>query len=110
MADIMLDLARLQETQTGLSAAITEFENAAKTNDGLEESIGRPDDRTALRDKASDFEGSWNDKRGKLQENLTNILEQLTSIVDGWTEWDCQTASDLEGAQPTSTTNMQVPV
>ena len=104
MPDIMLDLERLRETKAGLEATIGEFKEAASINDGLEQSIGKPDDRSALRDKASDFESAWNGKRGKLEENLTNILEQLTSIVDGWDEWDRQTACDLEGAQASGTT------
>ena len=108
MADIMLDLARLRETQAGISASIDEFKNAARNNDGLESSVGKPDDRSELRDKVSDFEGSWNDKRGKLEENLANILEQLTSIIDGWDEWDRQTASDLDGATSTGTVNAEV--
>jgi len=107
MADIMLDLERLRATREGLSAAVSEFENAAATNDGLEESIGRPDDRSDLKDKASDFESSWDNKRGKLKDNLASILDQLTSIIDGWDEWDRQTASDLEGAEATSTTNVR---
>jgi len=106
MADIMLDLARLRETKAGLTATVAEFQDAAAINNGLESSVGRPDDRTALREKASDFESAWNGKRGKLEENLANILEQLTSIIDGWDEWDRQTACDLEGAQATGTTTI----
>ncbi|WP_127473387.1 flagellar protein FlgN [Microbacterium sulfonylureivorans] len=108
MVDIMLDLARLRETKDGLAATVAEFESAAKTNDGLEQSIGKPDDRSELRDKASDFESAWNDKRDKLKENLENILEQLSGIVDGWEEWDRDTACSLDGAEATGTVNAQV--
>lgn len=104
MADIMLDLERLQTAREGLAAAIKEFEDASKINDGLEDAIARPDDRGALRDKASDFESAWNGKRGKLSENLQNIHDQLSSIVDGWEEWDSQTAADIEASRETSTT------
>ena len=107
MADIMLDLERLQTAREGLAAAIAEFEEASKINTGLEKDIGRPDDRTALRDKASDFESKWDGKRGKLSENLSNIHEQLSSIVDGWQEWDAETAADIEAARDTSTTNVR---
>lgn len=98
MTDIMLDLERLREARTGLRASIEAFSEAASFTDGIERAIGRPDDRGSLRDKAHDFEGKWNDKRDALAENLQNIEEQLSSIVDGWTEWDSQTAADLEGA------------
>lgn len=102
MPDIMLDLERLRATNEGLKASITEFENAANTTDGLEQAIGRPDDRTGLRDKAHDFEGDWNDRRATLAENLTKIQEQLEAIVNGWTDWDVETASQLS-PEPTTT-------
>lgn len=98
MTDIMLDLDRLTEAQAGLRASIEAFSEAASFTDDIEQAIGRPDDRGALRDKAHDFEGKWNDKRDALAENLQNIEEQLTSIIDGWDEWDAQTAADLQGA------------
>lgn len=98
MTDIMLDLERLREARVGLRASIEAFDEAASSTDDIERAIGRPDDRGALRDKAHDFEGAWNDKRDALAENLQNIEEQLTSIIDGWAEWDAQTAADLQGA------------
>lgn len=107
MVDVMLDLERLQTTRQGLSAALAEFKEAAKINDGLERAIARPDDRSALRDKASDFESAWDGKRDKLEENLQNIYDQLSSIVDGWEEWDSQTAADIEASRDTSTTNVR---
>jgi hypothetical protein len=107
MVDVMLDLERLKTTKQGLTSAIAEFEDAGKINDDLERAIGRPDDRGGLRDKASDFESAWNGKRGTLTENLQNILDQLTNIVDGWETWDADTAADLEGASTTSTTNLR---
>lgn len=106
MTDVMLDLARLRETKAGLVASINEFEDAASINNGLEEAVGRPDDRTSLRNKVGDFESAWNGKRGKLQENLENIKEQLTSIIDGWDEWDTSNAQQLEGSTTTSTTHV----
>lgn len=100
--DIMLDLERLRAAKEGLSASIDEFETAAQTNDALEDAVGRPDDRTRLRDVAHDFESAWNDKREALKDNLKNIEERLTSIIDNWTDWDAQTAADLDGAGTTT--------
>lgn len=94
MPDIMLDLGRLRATGEGLRASIREFENATNTADGLEQAIGRPDDRTRLRDRAHDFEGDWNDRRAVLTQNLVKVQEQLEAIVDGWTAWDVETASE----------------
>jgi hypothetical protein len=93
--DIMLDLGRLRATGEGLRASIREFENATNTADGLEQAVGRPDDRTRLRDRAHAFEGDWNDRRAILIENLAKVQEQLEAIVDGWTDWDVDTASEL---------------
>jgi len=98
----MLDLERLTTAQEGLRASIEAFTEASSFTDQLEQAIGRPDDRGALRDKTHDFEGAWNDKRDALAENLQNIADQLTSIIDGWTEWDCETAADLNGAVSTT--------
>lgn len=108
MVDIMLDLERLRQTRDGLTATVSEFDSAAKTSDGLEDAIGRPDDRGELREKASDFESAWNDKRGRLGENLESILERLTGIVDGWDEWDRDTASSLDGAEASGTVRAEV--
>jgi hypothetical protein len=93
--DIMLDLGRLRATGEGLRASIREFENATNTADGLEQAVGRPDDRTRLRDRAHDFEGDWNDRRAILTENLAKVQEQLEAIVDGWSDWDVETASQM---------------
>ncbi len=101
--DIMLDLEQLKEARAGLTASISEFTAAADTNDDLEGAIGRPDDRSALLDRVIDFEVGWRDKRGKLTENLTNIKDQLVSIIDGWDEWDASTAQELESATTTET-------
>lgn len=103
MPDIMLDLQRLRAANDGLRASITEFENAAKTTDGLERAIGTPDDRTRLRDRAHDFEGDWNDRRATLTENLAKIQGQLQAIVDGWTDWDIETSTQL-AAEPANAT------
>lgn len=94
--DIMLDLERMRELHRGLTVSIGEFENAGDTNDQLESAIGNPDGRDALRDKAHDFEGKWNDKRGKLLENLQGIDESLRGIIDTWTTWDTDTAAYFE--------------
>ncbi len=67
--DIMLDLAQLKDAKRGLEAAIGEFDQAANTNDDLEDAIKRPDGRGDLLNQVIDFEVAWRDKRGKLQEN-----------------------------------------
>ncbi len=105
--DIMLDLEQLREARSGLAASVSEFEAASDTNDDLEAAVGRPDGRSALVDQVIDFEVAWRDKRGKLRENLTNIKDQLTSIIDGWDEWDTGTAAELEGS--TTTENISTP-
>jgi len=99
--DIMLDLEQLKEAKAGLVSSIAEFEAAADANDDLESAIGRPDGRSSLLNQVIDFESGWRDKRGTLKENLTNIKEQLTSIIEGWEEWDTTTSSELEGSATT---------
>lgn len=101
--DIMLDLVRMRQLHDGLMIVINEFEAAGRTNDSLEDAIDLPDDRSSLRDKAHDFEAAWNDKRGKLEENLDGIQESLRGIVDAWSDWDAETAADIESqSEPTT--------
>lgn len=100
--DIMLDLEQLKAAQSGLVSSISEFEAASDTNDDLEGAVGRPDGRGDLLNQVIDFEVAWRDKRGTLKENLENIKKQLTSIIDGWDEWDTTTARDLEGSTTTT--------
>lgn len=96
--DIMLDLEQLRTAKTGLTASIEAFESASATNDALESAVGKPDGRSELRNKVSDFESDWKSNRSKLQKNLDEILTQLTGIIDGWEEWDAETASGMESA------------
>lgn len=98
----MFDRDRLIEAKAGLTAAIAEFKEASNINDGLEDDIGRPDDRSELRDKASDFESAWDGKRDKLRENLEKILERLTAIIDNWDEWDTTTAASFDNTETTT--------
>ena len=104
--DIMLDLDRLRLTKTGLTSSVDAFESAAQTNDALESAVGKPDGRSELRQKVSDFEDDWKSNRGKLQKNLDEILKQLTGIIDGWEQWDSETANGFEN--PTSTADVSV--
>ncbi|UJP09177.1 hypothetical protein L2X99_12060 [Microbacterium sp. KUDC0406] len=104
--DVMLDLERLRTAKSGLQASVDAFEAAAATNDTLESAIGRPDGRSGLRSKVSDFEDDWKSNRGKLQKNLDEILKQLTGIIDGWNQWDTDTANGME--TPTSTADVSV--
>ncbi|MBT2500712.1 hypothetical protein J7E25_16575 [Agromyces sp. ISL-38] len=102
--DVMLDRERLRTAKAGLKASIDEFSDAADINDDLEDAIGRPDERGELRDKVGDFESAWDGKREKLTENLQNILDQLTSIIDGWDKWDTETAAQLEDSSASTNT------
>jgi len=96
--DIMLDLERLKETRDSLTTVLAEFADSASINNTLESAVSTPDDRTLLRTKVGSFESAWSRKRSALEDNLKNIQEQLNHIVDGWQEWDSQTAQDLSDA------------
>lgn len=99
----MLDLTRMRELHRGLTVTIGEFEHAGDTNNQLEEAIGNPDGRDELRDKASDFEKKWNDKRGKLLDNLKGVDDSLRQLIEIWTTWDEDTAAYYEeNGKPTT--------
>ncbi len=92
MTDVMLDLAKLTETRDGLAASIQAFRTASDFASGLKDAVDRPDDRSVLRDKVDAFESDWNDRRDDLLEAIEGIHEHIVGIIDGWTQWDVDTA------------------
>jgi hypothetical protein len=95
---IWLNMQDLDDVAAGLTTTIDEFKNASSNNDRAEDAVGRPDDRSELRDKLNDFEDAWNDKREALTENLEGLLEQLNAVITGWRDFDKGVRDSLEEA------------
>lgn len=109
---IWLNMQDLDDVSAGLTATIEEFKNASSNNDRAEEAVGKPDDRSELFNKLSDFESDWNDKREALTENLEGLLEQLNNVITGWRDFDKGVRDSLEEAgednKPTPASNIPV--
>lgn len=95
MADVYISLDELTEVATQLDAIITEFENAVSNSEALESAIGDPFGRSALRDKARDFEERWDNKRDELREGLQGVRDHVQGVIDGVEKWDAETAIAL---------------
>lgn len=82
-----------------LEEILEEFEQAGTRADELQDAIGRPFDRSELRDLAGDFEGRWDLERDQLKEGLTEIRDHLDGVIQGVEEWDTETALSLESEE-----------
>jgi len=94
----------LKEALEGLDSALKTFEAAAAINNDLEQAVGNPDGRTALRSKVGDFESAWVRKRGTLTENMQEVKTRLSDIIAGWDQWDTETAAEFENASTSTQT------
>ncbi|AYG03075.1 hypothetical protein [Gryllotalpicola protaetiae] len=90
--DLQLDLQRLRALYDELSAVAREFEGADKLSDSLADATGHDD----LGGKVRDFAHSWNDKREKMNGNVTALRDQVKAISDGFTQVDAGLARALQ--------------
>lgn len=96
MADVSIKIAELDTVATSLSKIVEEFEQASSRADKLEDAIGDPFGRNDLREAAEDFEDRWNNKRDELKDALQDIQEHVKGVVDGFQNWDSETALAFE--------------
>lgn len=96
MADVSIKIAELDTVATSLSKIVEEFEQASSRADKLEDAIGDPFGRNELREAAEDFEDRWNNKRDELKDALQDIQEHVKGVVDGFQNWDSETALAFE--------------
>ncbi|MEU4452141.1 flagellar protein FlgN [Nocardioides sp. NPDC023903] len=96
MADVKIKIETLSRIATQLDSIVSEFENATSQSEALEADIGNPYGRGDLRDKAQDFEERWDDKRDDLKESLKELQEHVKGVVDGFENWDSETALQFQ--------------
>lgn len=96
--DINIPLDKLESLGKSLQSIVEEFEQAKARGNELESDIGSPHGESALRSEVGRFEGAWDDKRKKLNEELGKILERVIGVGSGWSDFDIQTAKELETA------------
>lgn len=98
MADVRIKIDTLARIASQLDAIVSEFENATSQSEELEADIGNPYGRGDLRDKAQDFEERWDDKRDELKESLKELQEHVKGVVDGFENWDSETALQFQSS------------
>lgn len=97
MADeVWIAYTELQSVNDQLIAILGELDGVNSKQDALEAAIGRPYDKSRLRNKAHDFEGRWDDKRNKLIEGLGGVQAHVQGVIDGCKAWDEETAASME--------------
>ncbi len=94
--DVLLDRERLRDALETLKSAATAFEDAAEINDDLESAISNPHGKDKLRDRVGWFEANWSGNRKELMEKVDGVREGLTSIVDGWDQWEADATAQCE--------------
>ena len=96
VSDVYVKISELETVVSQLGSIIYEFDNATDRSEALEAAIGDPFHRGDLREKAEDFEERWDDKRGDLKESLEKVKEHVQGVIDGFTDWDSETALQFE--------------
>ena len=100
MTDVYLNTQELDEVVANLDVSIAEFDEATSVSSGMQDAVGRPDDRGSLRGRLADFENDWNNTRDDLKEQLEQIRQHLQDIIDGWREWDAEAAAAMQSDAP----------
>lgn len=99
MADVLIPFDRMEELSNALGLIITEFEEASSRTGELENAIRTPlPGWTALKDRASDFESKWDDKRETLRGKLEEMKKRVDENRQAWADLDAELAKMQEGA------------
>lgn len=99
MADVLIKWAELQELQQQLQSIMEELDNAVDRSSQLETAIGAPYGRSALRERASDFESQWSLKRKDLARDVGKIRDHVDAVVEEFGKFDAEAAAQFENSQ-----------
>ena len=98
MNDVLVKFGDLTTLSDALKKIVEEFDSAEKRADVLEGAIGDPYGRNDLREAVEDFEDRWDDKRDELRDSIQKVQEHVESVIQGFTDWDVETAASMEPA------------
>lgn len=93
---VWINFSRLQRTSERLRNIVGELEDAGDLAEELASAVGRPYGKNALANKVGDFESRWDDRRRDLIRDVTKIQEHVQGVLDGFSEWDAETASQMD--------------
>lgn len=95
MTDVLITYDRLAELDAKLRSITTELREASARADVLEAAIGDPFRRNDLREAVEDFEDRWDNRRRDLAEDVAGVREHVHGVLEGFREWDAETATSL---------------
>ena len=95
---VLIKYAELKAVGDNLKKIIEELKEASNRADVLEDAIGDPYGKNNLREAAEEFEDGWDDRRGKLLEDIEKVEQHVAGVLEGFEEWDTDTASEMEPA------------
>lgn len=93
---VLIKYTELKAVGDNLKKIIEELKEASNRADVLEEAIGDPYGKNKLREAAEEFEDGWDDRRGKLLEDIEKVEQHVAAVLEGFEEWDTDTASEME--------------
>ena len=96
MSDVVISFSLLNELNGSLKQIIVEFNEAGDRSDDLEDAVQKPCGRGDLRDKVSDFESGWNDRRKQLQADIEKVQQHVDAVGKEWEAWDLDASKSLE--------------
>jgi hypothetical protein len=95
---VLIKYTELKAVGDNLKKIIEELKEASNRADVLEDAIGDPYGKNKLREAAEEFEDGWDDRRGKLLEDIEKVEQHVAGVLEGFEEWDTDTASEMESA------------
>lgn len=95
---VLIKYDELDRVNERLKKIIEELEDASGRSDDLEGWIDTPYGKNKLRDRASEFESGWDDRRNKLLEDIQKVQQHVDGVLKGFEEWDTDTASEMDSA------------
>ncbi|GAA2171286.1 hypothetical protein GCM10009846_04590 [Agrococcus versicolor] len=94
--DVLIHFSDLDALNEKLKEITSELENAGSRADQLEDAIGDPYGKNDLREAVEDFEDRWNNRREDLAKDITALQEHVQGVLDGFSDWDTETAASME--------------
>ena len=96
MADISIDLKKLEALQATMRVVRHEFDDAEQFSTTVADLVGHEE----LAQTVRDFATQWNLRRGELLEELDYIAEATRSIHDTMVELDQELSTVLDSYRP----------
>lgn len=96
--EVLIKYSQLDRVNERLKKIIEELEDASGRSNDLEGWIGNPYGKGKLRDRASEFESGWDDRRNKLLEDIQKVQQHVDGVLEGFAEWDSETANGMDSA------------